>query len=156
MSLNRMDTLTLDFYTSHHQFYIADKTSPFRTDSAEFWTKQANEDKLAIEEGLLGIGTECFGPVKGDLQVLNSIPEEEDFSSYDHVVEGSLSLASGILQIFGCFDDEPTIELKLPPVTYRVRIYSSNLASVDGDAGDDYYRVRLWPDNYLQRCVLKR
>ena len=151
-----MVTLILDFYTSHHQFYIVDKSSPFRTDSVEFWTEQASEDRLAIEEGLLGVGTECYGPVKGDLQVLNASPEGEDFSRYDHVVEGSLCVASGILQIFGCLDDEPTIELKLPALTYRVRIYSSNFASVDGDAGDDYYRVRIWPDNYLQRRVLKR
>ena len=61
----------LDFWTTHHQFYIADKSSPFRTDSDDFWTTQATDDRLAIEEGLLGIGTECYGPVKGDLQVLD-------------------------------------------------------------------------------------
>jgi hypothetical protein len=155
-ALNRMAILALDFYTSHLQFYIRDKSSPFRTDSIEFWTDQASEDRLAIEEGLLGIGTECYGHVKGDLQVLNALPEEQDFSGYDHIVEGSISLTSDILQVHACLDNTPTIELKLPPATYRVRIYSSNLATVDGDDGEDYYQVRIWQDQYLQRRVLKR
>src|SRR5438045_5314274 len=105
-----MKIFKLDFYTSHHQFYIVDKSSPFKTDSSDFWTKQASEDKLAIEEGILGIGTECYGPVKGDLQVLDVEPEAEDFSSYDHVVEGSLKLTTGVLQIFACLDKIPTLE----------------------------------------------
>src|SRR6478735_1574050 len=138
-----MAILALDFYTSHLQFYIRDKSSRFRTDSIEFWTDQASEDRLAIEEGLLGIGTECYGHVKGDLQVLNASPEEENISSYDHIVEGSISVTSGILQVRACLDNTPTIELKLPPATYRVRIYSSNLASGDEDDGDDYYKVRI-------------
>src|SRR5438045_83604 len=100
-----MAILTLDFYTSHLQFYITDESSPFRTNSIEFWTGQASEDRLAIEEGLLGIGTECYGHVNGDLQLLNASPEEEDFSSYDHIVEGSINLTSGILQVLGCLDN---------------------------------------------------
>ena len=31
----------------------------------------------------------------------------------------------------------------------------SNLASVDGDSGDDYYQIRLWPAQYAERKVLK-
>ena len=90
-----MKTFKLDFYTTHHQFYIVDKSSPFKTDSSDFWTSEASDDKLAIEEGILGIGTECYGPVKGDLQVLDAAPEQEDFSSYDHVVEGSIKQQLG-------------------------------------------------------------
>ena len=151
-----MEVYKLDFLTTHHQFQIADKSSPFKTDSDDFWTKQASDDKLAIEEGLLGIGTECYGQVKGDLQLLNFAPEKEDLTTYDHVVEGSINLKSGVLQMFPCLESVPTLELNLPPATYRIRIYSSNLASVDGDDGDDYYRVRIWPEEYQQRKVLKR
>lgn len=146
----------LSFDTTHHQFYICDKASPFRTDSDDFWTTQAHDDKLAIEEGLLGVGTGCYGPVNGELQVLNHAPSDEDLSLYDHVVEGSLQLTSETLQIFACLDNTPTLEINLKPSSYRVRVYSSNLASVDGDAGDDYYIIKIWPATYLARHVLKR
>jgi hypothetical protein len=151
-----MELHKLEFWTSHHQFYLADKSSPFRTDSDDFWTTEASNDKLAIEEGILGVGTECYGTVKGDLAVLEVEPEGEDFGLFDHVVEGSLELKSGVLLVFPCTDNVPVLELRLLPQTYRVRVYSSNLASVEGDDGDDYYKVRLWPGEVLKRKVLKR
>lgn len=151
-----MKSHKLSFWTTHHQFYISDKSSPFRTNADDFWTTQASDDKLAIEEGLLGIGTECYGRVEGDIQVLDNAPDEEDLTFYDHVVEGSIRLTSGILRIFPCLDNSPTLELILNPGTYRVRVYSSNLASVNGDDGDDYYIIKIWPGEYMHRNVLKR
>jgi hypothetical protein len=88
--------------------------------------------------------------------VLDREPEEKDFSSYDHIVEASLDLQSGVLQVFPCISDEPVLELSVARRPYRVRVYSSNLASVDGDAGDDYYSVRIWPGEVMNRKVLKR
>lgn len=151
-----MEIHKLNFLPSYHQFYIADKSSPFRTDSDDFWTDQASDDKLAVEEGILGIGTECYGAVKGDLQVLDVAPEENDFTDYDHVVEGNLELTSGVLQVYPCLADTPILILNLPKAVYRIRIYSSNLASVEGDSGDDYYKVRIWPEKYSDRTVMKR
>ncbi|POY35981.1 hypothetical protein C3K47_12305 [Solitalea longa] len=65
----------LDFYTQYSQFYICDKDSPCNTDSDRFWTNEAHEDRMAIEEGVLGIGTECYGPVKAELLV-RELPRE--------------------------------------------------------------------------------
>lgn len=151
-----MELHKLEFWTSHHQFYIVDSLTPFETNSDLFWTDQALEDKLAEEVGVLGVGTECYGDVKGDLAVLAKRPEENGFSEYDHVVEGSLNLRSGLLQVFPCTSNEPILELSLLPAVYRVRIYSRNLASVFGDSGDDFYKVRIWPEEYSNRRVLKR
>jgi hypothetical protein len=154
--MNNMNRYRLDFWTTHHQFYIADKFSPFRTDSDDFWTKEATSDRLAIEEGILGIGTECYGPVKGDLQVLEAEPTETNFDNYDHVVEGSLDVKSGVLQVFPCLEKTPVVELHLSPGLYRIRVYSLNLDSVNDDAGDDFYEVRIWPMHHMPRKVLKR
>jgi hypothetical protein len=151
-----MELHKLIFWTSHHQFYIVDSLSPFKTNSDKFWTDQAFEDKLAIEVGVLGVATECYGDVKGDLAVFDEKPDETGFVEYDHVVEGSLNLSSGLLQVFPCTSNEPVLELNLLPAVYRVRIYSLNLASVDGDSGDDFYHVRIWPEEYSDRRVLKR
>lgn len=151
-----MEIHRFNFLTSHHQFYVVDKVSPFRTDAENFWTNEASDDKLAVEEGLLGVGIESYGTAKGDLQVFEFANDEIDFNTYDHIVEGSLTLRSGVLQIFGCLDETPILELLLPPEIYRVRIYAANLDSVKYDNGDDYYKIRMWPGEYKNREVLKR
>jgi hypothetical protein len=151
-----MQSIKLDFYTSHRQFYLADKTSPFDTGSDDFWTTEAFDSRLAVEEGILGVGTECYGPVKGVLQWHDREPPGNDFTAYDHVVEGSVKLPSGTLWVIACLDNEPFIEIALEPLTYRVRICSSNLASVIGDEGDDYYTLILWPEQHSERRVLKQ
>lgn len=135
----------LDFYTSHRQFYIYDKGSPMSTDSDEFWSDTAFSNRLAAEDGILGVGTECYGPVKGEIEFLNSSPGAEDFAKYDHVVEGDLQVKSGVLQIIDCPTGAVEFEKMLSPGNYRVRIYSMNLDSVNGeDEGDDYYRIEVW------------
>jgi hypothetical protein len=79
-----------------------------------------------------------------------------DYSQYDHIVEGGLNINSGILQVLDCPNSHVELEVKVTPGSYRVRIYSSNLASVEGDAGDDYYLIEIWPDIYQVRTVLKQ
>ncbi len=145
-----------NFYTEYHQFYIQDKTSEGRTDSDDFWTKMANSDRLAMEDGIIGIATECYGPVKGELIVLDSVNNQYDPNLYDHVVEGGVELKSGSLQVVGCLDFNNELEIKLKPGKYRIRVYSSNLDSVVGDKGDDFYKIEIWPSNLLERKVLKR
>lgn len=146
----------LDFYTSHCQFYIYDKNAPGDTASSNFWSDEAYTDRLAIEDGILGVGTECYGPVKGDLDILLSAPSNLNFDDYDHVVEAGLDVKSGIIQILNCPSSEVIIEYKVSPGIYRARVYSSNLASVDGDEGDDFYKIEIWPGNSMERKVLKR
>lgn len=146
----------LDFYTGYHQFYLFDKDSPGATDSDKFWTQQAVDDKLALEDGVIGVGTECYGPVKGELLVLQRQNDDFDANQFDHIVEGGLELKSGVLQILDCPDSTVQLELSLPVGTYRIRAYSANLASVVDEEGEDFYRIEIWPDDNKQRKVLKR
>ncbi|MEE1946451.1 hypothetical protein VRU48_15105 [Pedobacter sp. KR3-3] len=62
----------LDFYTEYNQFYVQDKLSWGGTASASFWTDEAYHDRLAMEEGIVGVGTECYGPIKGELEILQT------------------------------------------------------------------------------------
>lgn len=146
----------LNFYTEYHQFYIQDRISEGKTDSDDFWTEAAHNNKLAVENGIVGVGTECYGPVKGELIILDSANDSFDINLYDHIVEGSIELKSGTLQVANCTWFDIELELKLEPGTYRIRVYSSNLASVVGDEGDDFYKIEIWPDIMLERRVLKR
>ena len=146
----------LNFYTSHCQFYIADKDSDRETGSDNFWTKDAFNDRLAIEDGILGVGIECYGPVKGELHLLSEPGNYIDMDQFDHIVEAGLDIRSGVIQILDCPTSTVELEVNVIPGRYRVRVYSSNLASVDGDEGDDFYMIEIWPGSATERKVLKR
>lgn len=121
----------------------------------EFWTDEAYRIRLANEIGILGVRTECYGPVKGEIDFLLKAPDNVDLTKYDHVVEGDLNIISGILQIQDCPNGAVEFEQQIPPGNYRIRVYSSNLASVEGDEGNDYYRIEVWASNTLGNKLLK-
>jgi hypothetical protein len=146
----------LNFYTSYNQFYLYDKDSGGATNSNNFWTQEAFEQRLAIEEGIIGVGTECYGPVKGELTVLDAPNNDFNSDLYDHIVEGSIEIKSGELQVLECPSHTIALEVPLEAGTYRVRVYSSNLQSADGDGGDDYYVIELWPAPLDKRRILKQ
>jgi hypothetical protein len=58
------------------------------TDSNRFWTQSAHIDRFAMEEGIVGIGTECYGPVTAELEILDSVNNNFHYDKYDHIVEG--------------------------------------------------------------------
>ena len=146
----------LEFDTQYNQFYLFDKNSSFNTNSTEFWTDEAYIDRIAIEVGVLGIGTECYGPVKADLIIRETANENFDLKDFDHIVEAGLKINSGTLQILDCPNSSVEFEIELEPGEYKARIYSSNLASVDGDEGNDFYNIEIWPENDNRKNVLKR
>ena len=81
-----------DFYTSHNQFYIVDKEADYDTGADSFWTDEASVSRMPLGYGVVGVGTECYGPVKGELNILNEANTEYDLSDYNHIVEGYLEL----------------------------------------------------------------
>jgi len=150
-------THKLKFYTQYHQFYLIDKDSPSDTGSDNFWSPEAYNCRLAIKDGVLGIGTGCYGNVKAELEILDNANDKFDSSKYDHIVEGGLELTSGVLQVTDCPNSKVELELNVVPGKYQVRVYSSNLDTVyiDDENGDDYYRIEIWPDDNMERKVLK-
>ncbi|PSR55720.1 hypothetical protein AHMF7605_20535 [Adhaeribacter arboris] len=121
----------------------------------EFWHEEAHRIRLAKEIGVLGVRTECYGPVKGEIDFLIKAPNNVDFTKFDHVVEGDLNVTSGILQIQDCPNGTVEFEKQITPENYRIRVYSSNLASVEGDEGNDFYRIEVWGSNPLGSKLLK-
>jgi hypothetical protein len=146
----------LNFSTSHHQFFIGDKDYSQDTGDINFWTEEANNSRLAIGDGILGVGLECYGSFKGELILLDSKNEDIKFSQYDHIVEGGINVRTGILQVLDCPNSNIELEVNVNPEKYRVRIYSLDLRSVKDDSGDDYYIIEIWPDTNMERAVLKQ
>lgn len=148
---------SLEFTTSNFQFFIADKESP--QDTGEFWTNTWDlESRLTFEAGIIGVGIGSYGKVKATLLILKKQSNRSSFETFDHVVEASLVLSSGIVQILNCPDSIVELELDLQPGEYRVRVYSSNLSNADvyeGNRGTDTYLIEIWPDEQKERVVLK-
>jgi hypothetical protein len=154
MNIDSVTGYKIDFYTSHHQFYIYDKFS--HSNTSDFWKNGAFEDRLAIETGVLGVRTESYGPIKGELFLLENENEKIDSNLYDHIVEGGFHVNSGIMQILDCPTSSVELEIKVKPGRYRVRIYSSDIANCNDDDCGDFYKIEVWPGQNLQRKVLKR
>lgn len=149
----------LDFFTSENQFYLCDSAFTGQTGDEKFWTNQAYADRMAIADDIIAIKTGSYGHIKAELNVLDEADREKNFRQYDHVVEGSVLLSSGIMQVLNFPDSRIELKAIVTPGRYRVRVYSFNLKNINSEAdeGTDYYRINLWRDNNaVPRKVLKQ
>jgi len=151
------------FQTEYRQFYLEDGKAENKgnTTSQNFWTEEAFNSRMALEKGIVGVGTESYGNIKGEIEILDKSNDNIDYNKYDHIVEGGINIPSGELQILNCPDSNLELTLKVNPGKYRVRIYSSNLESVKdydlpNDTDNDYYRIELWKSDDMERKILKQ
>ncbi|MDQ0065118.1 hypothetical protein [Chryseobacterium lathyri] len=156
-----MKTQLFKFYTQYNQFYVADKTATGNTGSLNFWDEKAFNARLALEHDIIGISTQSYGNIKGEIEVLEKPSVNVDLQKYDHVVEGGIQIPSGELQILNSPDNNVELTVNVNPGNYRVRVYSSNLDSVEEDdephdTDADYYRIELWKSDNNERKVLKQ
>ncbi|MBS0027234.1 hypothetical protein ACTJJ0_12275 [Chitinophaga sp. 22321] len=152
-----------EFSTQYNQFYIEDGKDENKGNagSANFWSDEAFNNRLALEKGIIGVGTESYGNIKGEIEILDKPVINLDYNKYDHIVEGGINLPSGELQIRDCPNAHLELSIKVNPGKYRVRVYSSNLASVKendlpNDTDNDHYRIEAWPSDDMERKVLKQ
>jgi hypothetical protein len=148
-----MEQHKLSFFTEYYQFYILDSETKAQTDTPDFWNTDSDKRKLAIGEGLLGVTVARYAEIKVDVRILSSEPTED--ADADHIVETSLNLPSGVLQIKDCTNYDNVLELNLGKGAYQVRISSFKLWSVQNDKGDDYYVVEIWKAAFSETVVLK-
>lgn len=153
----RKMNLYLKFLTDYGQFYLNDKNANGNTGSEYFWSERAFADKLAVDDGVLGIGIENDeGKVECEFEILTSKSMTNDFSGFDHVVEASLKIHSGIVQVLDCPNSEVEMETKIENGEYRVRVYSINLKTAHEENPNDTYKIEMWKEAYSDRKVLKR
>ncbi|NUY82743.1 hypothetical protein HUK80_17705 [Flavobacterium sp. MAH-1] len=148
----------LNFFTQYHQFYLLDKDARQTNEAlGNFWTDQAFADKLAVENGFLGIGVENDeGIVNCEISILDSRNLNLNFEQFDHVVEASIKIKSGIAQIQDCPNSSIELEFQLEPNDYRVRVYSINLKTAYDENPRDFYQIEIWKEKFSERNVLKR
>ncbi len=142
----------LNFITAYSQFYIKDKNSR----GGASWEGSAYEDRLDTTNDVVAIRIETYGAVHGELIILTQENREINLDLYDHIVEGSIEINSGILQITDCPSNTIIKEINVEPGIYRVRVYSANLNSVvDEDTGDDHYKIEIWQGTLANTTVIK-
>lgn len=158
-------------YADHYQFYIGDSETGGDVTAPDFWCDEAFDRRLAVGEGIIGVGTEVYGTVPVVVEVHDCAPDD-DLAGWDHVVEASLHVPSGQIAIDGCLNyvprDLPHIGYRSPlievmPGRYRVRVYFGGLESVrveetqygEEEVSDEHYRVVLWPAAYAEPAILR-
>jgi hypothetical protein len=147
----------LTVYAGYRQFYLLDGANTGDTGSVEFWTDEAFNTRLAVVPGVIGISTDTYGSVPVTLELVESEPPV-NLDGWDHVVEASILLSTGRLQVVGCPDyDQPVLDTTVVPGRYRVRgSFASLLAEPNGDYNDDSYLIQMWRSNVDGRLVLKQ
>ena len=120
--------IKFSMFTQHGQFYIADGGFKGDTGHPDFWSNDAFNDRLAIADGILGVSIENDDAIaNGAIVIHDSRIEDLNFAKFDHIVESSLLLTTGTLQILDCPNFQAEITIELAPAWYRVRISSFNL-----------------------------
>ncbi len=141
-------------FADSYQIYLHDAaTAPVFIDS---WNNQTIADKLAVAKRALAFCPMREMEVAVKIVVQPAAPKT-DLAAWDHVVEGSIELASGRLAVLGPMDAQPAAVFRLPAGWYRARICGGGFASIahNGVDGDDRYEVVLWPASEAPVRVLK-
>ena len=148
-----------DFVTSYSQFYLtSDHGDKSIEDNTSYPDDNDLEDRLYIEEKFITIYAGSYGHIRGELFVLDKANPNIEYELYDHVAEGGLDVETGELQILHCPTSAVEFKVKVKPGIYRVRVLFSKLYTnqLDEFEGDDRYRIEVWPDNNIEKKVLKR
>jgi hypothetical protein len=145
-------------YAGYRQFYLSsDRRNPGIAEP-EFWTEEASRERLAVAPFTLAIGTDTYGEVPVDVEVLDSA-SQLSIDDWDHVVEASFEVTSGVIEVSGCPDSEMSARIEVEPGIYIVRVFCRGLSEAPDDSGTysgDSYLIQLWRSEHRKRTVLKR
>jgi hypothetical protein len=145
-------------YAGYHQFYVTSDSSRCESEHRSFWSKDAVRDRLAVATSTIAVGTDTYGHVPVDIEILDS-PSTMPPDGWDHIVESSIDVSSGQLEVSGCPDPDPLCILNAEPGVYAVRVFSRGLSADPDDGGDyngDEYVLHLWRATARERSVIKR
>lgn len=143
----------LSVFSDYFQFYLWDAGTNPR--APEVFTNGDVERMVKVEPHVLVVQPVRNMIVPVEVSVLASDPGC-NLREWDHVVECSLDLPTGHLQVHECTGDA-VLDTHVEPGMYAVRVMFKNLDSLiaGGLDGDDEYRIDLWPDSAQDLTVTK-
>lgn len=134
---------SVELFADYNQFYVQD--GGVNPPAPEDWNDEdiANRSKVAANVVVVCPLRNMTVPVEVALHDSEPSPAEV---SPDHLVECSLSLPTGHLQVHECTGG-PVLNWQVASGTYRVRLSFFGLGTItsSGLAGSDFYKVELWP-----------
>ncbi|ONG46949.1 hypothetical protein BKE38_24690 [Pseudoroseomonas deserti] len=142
-------------FADYFHFLLQD--AALRERPAVPWDDASLADGVVAMPGLLAFATARNMQVPVYVESLASEPALA-LDGVDHAVEASVE-SSGMLILAGGTDYLPTAaRLPVAPGMLRVRLLCRGLdtLSEDGLAGEDSYRLLLWPASFAEVAVLKR
>ena len=147
-------SLELTLFADYFQVHVWDDGC--EDDLGAAWTEEAVSRGLAVDDGIVGVGTARNVEVPVTVTVSSMPPEMQ--GDADSVVEADLECNSGRVVVMGCTDYGPdALRIHVPPGWYRVRASARGLRTVreNGLEGDDEYRIDLWPSAPTGVAVVK-
>jgi hypothetical protein len=144
---------------NYGQFYVQDPVH-YDYESTARLTREDIDLGFYVGEGMITVFViSQYSEIPIEVEVMAEPPTVDDFSKWDRVVEGSLTLKSGHLALVGC-PDGPEYgtfgKIDLAPGSYAVRVYYGGQDTVQ-ENGDtlDFYKLEIWPCSEFQARFLK-
>lgn len=152
---------------NYHQFYVQDiNANP--VDFEDVWAQSSSMPGYLVEGN---ITVSLLGTTKGgilvcpardgddidvEIEILDHRPTP-DFDAWDYVVECSIDIPSGRIQLEGLMSYREPAILDLPPGTYSALVFYGGFDTLDEYelTGDDHYRLTLWPGTFIEPRTLK-
>lgn len=144
----------LEVFADYHQFYVWD--GGLDPQAPEDWSDEDVRNRAKVAERVLVVCPLRNTTVPVRITLMDAEPAL-DLERYDHVVQASLALPTGHLQVHECTGGE-VLAWKVKPGSYRVLALFSGLGTLssNGLEGQDAYQVVLWPGPAVPLKVLKQ
>lgn len=150
----RLQHKAFELFADFHQFYLWDRGMD--PEAPEDYTEE--DVRLRIKTGpyVVVIQTERNMTVAVEVEIHDAEPPCH-VDGWDHVVEASLHLPTGQLEVQEC-SGGPVADFGLDPGWYRVRSHHGGFGTIDesGLEGDDRYLAVLWPATPAELRVIKQ
>ena len=149
-----MSLYQLQVFADYHQFYLWDAgvgpSAPGDYTAADIRRLVKVSPNVVVVQPVRNM------TVPVDVEVHASDPGFDE-GPWDHIVECSLDLPTGRLQIHECTGPD-RLSLSIAPGTYNIRVLFAGLDTLsdNGVDGFDRYRIDLWPAPARELRVVKQ
>lgn len=137
---------SIDVFVDYNQFYIQD--GGVNPPAPERWDDEDISNRSKVAENVVVVCPLRNMTVPVEVAVYDSEPASPEVNP-DHLVECSVSLPTGQLQVHEC-TGASRLNWQVASGTYRVRLSYFGLGTIssDGLEGSDFYKIELWPGKH--------
>ena len=130
-------------FADYHQFYLWDRD--MTNQAPEDYTDEDVRRRIKTGSHVVVIQPERNTTVPVEVEVHDADPGFAP-AAWDHIVEASLHLPTGQLQVHECTGG-PVAEFAVEPSWIGFGRWAAGFAAIDGSGveGGDHYRAVLWP-----------